>query len=342
MTTNEFEYLYLKYLKRLPNSSEVHMHLVKNYDEFEIELLTCDEKIMVDEGISHVPNLKIAILLCGHYRSGQVVHFLRHTSENIDIFCCTWDNFGRRGTERNLHESRFNDIEKLIVGIPRICDYKIGSNKEYVESILPKTYSHKYFNYSAPELYIKSQLHTINESYKMMENYSKKNLVNYDLVIKLRFDCGMRSFLITPKTLQYIRSDKAIFVTNEGQHRHPFYSNACTTCNTMYDIGMKEPHLGNHSNIICDFLAYGSKKSMKKYCSMIDVYDDMNDAWHEENRESGIKKGLLMGGGISSRVNHIDSLFHFICSYPERMSQLYLRDYMLISSRYIITRHFRW
>jgi hypothetical protein len=241
-----------------------------------------------------------------------------------------------------LIESRFNDIEKLIVGIPRICDYKIGSNKEYVESILPKTYSHKYFNYSAPELYIKSQLHTINESYKMMENYSKKNSVNYDLVIKLRFDCGMRSFLITPKTLQYIRSDKAIFVTNEGQHRHPFYSNACTTCNTMYDLGMKESHLGNHSNIVCDFLAYGSQKSMKKYCSIIDVYDDMNDAWYEKNIDSGTKKGLLMGGGISSRVNHIDSLFHFVCSYPERMLQLYLRDYMLISSRYIITRHFRW
>jgi hypothetical protein len=95
------------------------MHIVKNYDEFEIELLTCDEKIMVDEGVSHVKNIKIAILLCGHYRSGQLVHFLRNTSEDIDIFCCTWDNFGRRGTERNLHESRFNDIDKLISSIPR-------------------------------------------------------------------------------------------------------------------------------------------------------------------------------------------------------------------------------
>ena len=342
MTTNELEYLYLKYLRRLPNQAEVQMHLPKGYDDFEAELISCDEGMMVAEGVSHVKDLKIAILLCGHYRSGQIVNFLYHTQENIDIFCCTWDNFGRRGTERNLYDSRPEDVDKLVSAIPRLRDYKMGNNKDYVESILPKTYSHRFFNYSAPELYIKSQLYTISESYRMMEGYAARNSIDYDIVIKLRFDCGMRSFVVTPKTLQYIKSDKAIFVTNEGQHRHPFYSNACTTCNIMYDLGMKEPHLGNHSNIICDFLAYGSPKSMKKYCSLLDVYDDMNDAWYDDNRASGESKGLLMGGGMSSRVNHIDSLFYFMCSYPERMLQLYLRDYMLISSRYIITRHFRW
>jgi hypothetical protein len=101
---------------------------------------------------------------------------------------------------------------------------------------------------------------------------------------------------------------------------------------------MKTVHIFEHSNVICDIFAYGNMKSMKKYCDLYNNYDDLNNSFFEENLKQYEKLNENVkyenGNYILDRGNqgHLDSLYYYNCSYPERLLQKFLKNYMLIKS----------
>jgi hypothetical protein len=341
MDVKELNELFNKYLKRDINESEIKIHGHKNYQDFKKEISSCEEYKRINGGIK--AKEKIAILLTGHIRNSNIVPTIKRfcNGYDYDIFVHTWDNLGLKGTETNLsaktEESR---IEKSILDIPNIKGHIIENNKDFIKKIDRKE---EYFNFSSPEEFIKSQLYSINKCFNLMDEYSKKEDIDYKLVIKLRFDCEVSLFDVDDYLLNEINDNDIIFVpNNDCGHPHMDNGSSCWACDNMYyNFNLKNVHIFEHTNVICDVFAYGSVKSMSNYCDLYNHYDDMLKEYVEKNKESLVKnkiKHTHLGNvyHIDNTVNgHINSLYYLYCSYPERLLQKFLSNHMLIESRKI-------
>ena len=328
MKKEEVESCFMAALGRRPLPLETDLFLQKDVN-------------WLEERLSHIAKPKCAILLSGNVRKGSILKSLSYLKD-VDVFAFVWDNIGVKGTEMNLSLSDPDAVSEVVSRIPHLKAHKMASNKNFIESIRQETESRKYFNFSSDEIFIKSQMYAIKKSHELMEDYCRKTGTSYDMVVKMRFDCSINRFLPDDKTMGFVNTGNAVFVTNDDAHPHPHFSNGCMVCNKMYDIDLHIPHIFNHSNIICDIMAYGGREPMKRWCSMYDHYDEWNDYFAEENKNFLTKRNIpLTITGKNIKVNRIDHMFYLYCSYPERIFQYHMRDYMLISSRGILVRFHR-
>lgn len=338
MERHELKFLFNQYLKRDFTESEWINHGRKNKYDFEKEISNCIEfKNLKKEDHG---NLKIAFLLTGHIRKNTILNGINILCDkyDYDIFIHTWDNFGIKGTETSLdvetnYEAVFNEINKY----KNLKGYEIENNKKWISS---QEVIKNYFNYSSPEPFIKSQLYSINTAYKLMERYSTENDVKYDIIFKFRFDCELINFNLFAKTIFDITNNNIIFTPNiDCKHNHSDYGTSCWACDNMYyKYNMKRVHIFEHTNVICDLFAYGNQNAMKKYCDLYTKYDELNDSFLEEN----LKQYELVNENIKyidgnyvfdkGDAGHLDSLYYYNCSYPERLLQKFLKDYMLVKS----------
>lgn len=340
--------LFKKYLNRDPLSQEFTIHGTKDYGKFELEISKCEEYL----GLQNRPNLvghskknlaKIAILISGHVRNININKSLSHLSGyDYDVFIHTWDNIGIKGSETNLEDRvDINLVKDRILKIPNLRSYKIENNKNFIGGLKPVDFN--YFNWSSPEVFIKSQLYSINQCFSIFEEYQSINNKEYDLVIRTRFENEFTEFLVDEELLNDIKQ-KIIFVPNNGcGHEHPdSNSTTCLVCEKMYtEHNFKKVHSFEHTHIICDIFAYGSTKSMKKYCSLYENYDNLNKSFEEKNRQ------VLQENGIKHKFEnnvcyldinhkgHLESLYYINCSYPERLLQTQLQNYLLPTSKKI-------
>lgn len=292
---------------------------------------------MKDEHKSKNKYIKMAFLLSGHFKNGKILEFL-NSNTDIDVFVSCWDDFGFRNTN-GLEKIEYSEIKKSIKKIKNLKSYEILNNKSFFDE--NKNSSVNYYNYSSPEIFIKSQLYSINRSLKVFENYKLLNNKNYDVIFKSRFDCNVIKFSMeSEKIINDIEKNNIIFVTSNNCHDHPDFPNGCLACNNMYRKGMLKPHIFDHTNIICDFFAYGNFESIKKYCSLYYEYDNLNKKFEQKNY-SHIKNHNIPHTKKDNvtYLSHLDSLYYAYCSYPERMLQYYLHDYMIVSSENVITEY---
>jgi hypothetical protein len=341
MTKEELIYLFEKYLKRQPNSHEFQTHERKNYDQFEIEISECPERKLLNPA-------KIAILLSGHIRNLNILNSIIDISKrhSVDLFVFSWDNVGLKGKETNLNdEVDYKLIESRLSKLPNVKAYKIENNKKFI--LKNQNSKVTYLNYSSPEVFIKSQLYSIHNSFKLLEEYVKNNDVEYEMVVKCRMDSDFIRFNPDSSLFKDINENNIIFVPNSDcDHIHPDYGTSCWACDNMYyKHNLKRVHIFEHTNIVCDLFAYGSFKSMKKYCSLYNEYDKLNETFTEENLRS-IENGDIVYTKENNVYRlpdscHTKSTYYLNCSYPERLLQKYLRDYMLVRSEKIKMRFYR-
>lgn len=347
MDNNQINELFNKYLKRDCTEAEIKIHGNKTYHDFEREISNCEEYRRINGGIK--TKEKIAILLTGHIRNSNIVPTIKSfcNGYDYDVFVHTWDNLGLKGTETNLSAKIEKDkVEKSVLNIPNIKEYVIENNKDYITQIDRKE---EYFNFSSPEEFIKSQLYSINKCFHLMNDYSKKENVNYKMVIKLRFDCEITFFDIDEYILNDMNKNDILFVpNNDCGHPHLDNGSSCWACDNMYyNFNLKNVHIFEHTNVICDVFAYGSVKSMSSYCDLYNHYDDMLKGYVEKNKESLIKNKIkhTYSNGVYHIDNtvhgHIESLYYLYCSYPERLLQKFLTDYMLVESRQVKLKFIR-
>jgi hypothetical protein len=82
---------------------------------------------------------------------------------------------------------------------------------------------------------------------------------------------------------------------------------------------------------------------MKKYCSLYDSYDELNKQNFEVNHKMMKKRknNYIKKEGKDYKIQqlndetHVESLYFYNCSYPERLLMQHLREYMLVESIYI-------
>lgn len=347
MEVNQLRELFNKYLKRDCTPSEIKVHGSKNYKSFEIEIANCDEYKRINGNFKS--NNKIAILLTGHIRNMDILPTIKNfcNGYDYDIFVHTWDNIGIKGTETNLSAKVEKEkVENKLRDIPNIKEYIIENNKNFISNIDRRE---EYFNFSSPEEFIKSQLYSINKCFNLMLDYSKKENIDYKLVIKLRFDCKLTSFNVDEDLFNEINLNNIIFVPNNDiGHNHMDNGTSCWACDNMYyKFNLKNVHIFEHTNIICDVFAYGSVKSMLDYCDLYNHYDDMLKSYNEENKKSLEKNNIkhTYKNGVyyvdPTHSGHINSLYYLYCSYPERLIQKFLSNYMLVESRKIKLKFIR-
>lgn len=337
MTREELTQLFDTYLKRNFSDYEWSVHNKKDYSSFEHELQNCEEyhnSSIIDD------RFKIGILLTGHIRNNNILDGILKYFKKIDydVFIHTWDNVGKKGSETNLNDVLDIDTVNFEISkIPNVKSVLIENNKDVIGKMkLIKGY----FNYSSPEVFIKSQLYSINQTFKLLEKYSKKTKTKYDIIFKFRFDSNIDTFALKDDLIKDIIENDIIFVPNEdNNHIHLDYGTSCHSCDTMYyKHGLKKVHIFPHTTIICDLFAYGSYKSMKDYCDVYNHYDKINKSFIDGNMESLKTNGenVVFEDGnymMQDYDGHIDSFYYFNCSYPERVLQVHLRKYMLVQSK---------
>lgn len=339
MIEEELEELFQRYLKRSFTKTEWVTHGKKTYNSFEKEIQTCKEYLEFNE--KNKKSKKIAILLSGHIRKNSILKGIEKILNlcEFDIFIHTWDNLGNKGSETNIDDTTNHDlVVKEIYKIPNVKNFIIENNKNYILSLKNKK---GYFNFSSPEPFIKSQLYSINKSYNLMEEYSRNNNIKYDVVFKFRFDCNIDMFDLPIHIIEDIGNYDIIFTPNnkDSKHSHLDYGTSCYVCDTMYYTHkLKNVHVFEHSNIVCDLFAYGSQNSMKDYCDLYNHYEEMNESFSEQNHNSIKKhnKNIKIEDGdykLFGHKGHLDSLYYYYCSYPERLLQKFLKNYMLVESK---------
>lgn len=355
MTKEQLNELFKKYLQRAPSSEDERAHINKQYDSFERELKDCNEYKRLQNLPITPSSGRIAILLSGHIRKNSILNSLKTKlgKYNFDVFIHAWDTYGIKGKETNLEDKVLSQsIRAEINQIPNIKKFVLENNKSYIKS-LPKS-ENTYFNFSSPEPFIKSQLYSIHKSHELMEEYKKETGVTYNAVFKFRFDSIIDTFNLTPDIINEINNYDIIFTTDEKTHIHKDSGSGagCMICNKMYyDFKLKDVHVFEHSNVICDFYAYGSEKAMKTYCSMHEIYEDYIKKYEEINFKSlekfkkSLKKNengytLIIGPGANDD-GHIKSFYYFYCSYPERILKDLLKDYMVLKSTAVTVKHVR-
>lgn len=331
-SVNDVINLYKKFLLRDPTAGELQRDVKKNLYKLEKEISNCEERQQIQS------RTKIAVLISGHLRNQNIVKGLIPIWEQykIDTFVYSWDNFGHKGTEMNFDDKVDPDkIRKEIERIPGIKSYKIENNKEFLLKIKKETENTTYFNYSSPEIFIKSQLYTIAKTYELMENYSKTNNVNYDLVLKLRFDLSINKFEMRKETIELLKENKIILIPkNSDGHAHPNFGH-CPVCHEMYyDRKMTVPHIFPHVGVICDIWAMGNQESMKDYCSMYYHYDKILKKYTKESLEFIERHNIkAKKTGNVYNLGHHEAIYYSYASFPENIIPLHLKDYMLLTTK---------
>ena len=340
MRREELIQTFKKYLNREPKKDEFVWHLNKNHIDFINEILICEEYLNLQKK-NNVTPCKIAILISGHIRNNHIKNSLNLLKDyDFDIFIHTWDNLGFKGNETNLNDlTNIKLIEDTISEMPNVKKFEIENNKKFIEDL--KNEDVKYFNYSSPEKFIKSQLYSISKSYKIFEDFYKLNNEKYDVVIRARFDVEFTQFIIDDELLHNIKNYDIIYTPNKdcGHHHPDSDSTTCQVCEKMfYGHNLKRVHSFDHSHVICDIFAYGSVNSMKTYCGLYENYDSLNKSFESLNMD------MLTIKNVNHRINenvylmdmslsgHLNSLYYINCSYPERLLQFQLKNYMLPSS----------
>lgn len=332
MVRQQLSHLYKNYLKRDCTDEEWRLYGHMNYFDFD-KIIKNGEEYLFRTGILG----NVAIILSGHIRKNSVLSGLLqyYKSYNFDVFVHTWDTLGLKGDETNLDaQSLEEEVKSELNKIPNLVSYEIENNKEFIDS-LPNTVG--YWNFSSPEKFIKSQLYSINKSFMLMDEHSKKTGKNYETVVKFRFDCEIDSFKLTHQAVYDYKTHPIIFVPEDkhSNHSHEDYGTSCWACDNMYHkFDLKEPHVFDHTNIICDLFAFGGYEGMKKYCNLYNVYDEMNEIFDKKNQQTlkKLKTQVRLVNGDYKFVGsegHRETLYYYYCSYPERMLQQYLSDYML-------------
>lgn len=354
MNGDTLKQLFLAYYGREPNRDEYCLYLEGTPGEFATKHFGSFNNYLNNSNIQRIMNgkPKIAVLLSGHIRNLNITPRLLDIAveNNIDVFAFAWDNQGIKGNETNIEDLSDKELTKSrLLEIPKLVQYKIENNKDWIIAN-PIKDDVVYFNYSSPEIYIKSQLYAIMQSYKLMEDYIKKTGTQYSLVIKARYDMTFEHFDPADHMLEDINNNKIIFTPNDTcGHSHPDHNSSCMVCDIMYHKhGLKKVHIFDHASIICDTFAYGSVKSMYDYCHLYDHYDDLARKYYDINIESLRTTNIAYSVKDNNtyqiemnKANDMLSSYYLYCSYPERMLQIHLKDYMLVASKNITMRFHR-
>ena len=177
--------------------------------------------------------------------------------------------------------------------------------------------------------YINSQLYSIYQGYKLVEEYEEEHNFKYTAIIKLRFDFYMKHF------------DKTAFINDIQQnvvwfphglcnnHRHYGGGGGCNTCDRT------NTPCQNHTNDLCDIWFYGKHDLVQNACELyLTSYDIMNTN-HESNLARYKSIRHIQNNNYVYIIDFKDIEQNIVCYYPERLLREQLKNILCKSSKNI-------
>jgi hypothetical protein len=284
----------------------------------------------------------VAICLSGHVRNYE--HNLANINKflvkplNADVFIHTWDSIGTqvkitRSTVGPIPDESNKNIPKFDNFLENVRKVKVENNQVFLDNfnnnsefyLYGMTLGKGYFGGQAEPKYIYSQLYSVHQSFKQLEEYAEANDKKYDVVIKMRADYSPQSG-IEPKDLQQIVENGALFIPNTpySNHGHP----ACCLC----EAGVEHEQ---HVEDICDVFAYSTYEKMKKYFEIYFILDELNEKQRHLNSVMMNKYRYHVERHKNYNLVDIwrDRNYMLNCFYPERLFRMHLESERLFPSK---------
>lgn len=316
-------------LLRKPNDNDYCSHYGKKKDAFDKEIQNCEEyRLLQQVGRNRSEyranrgdgRIRVAILASGHVRMNHLGNTLPKKIQkeiyDAKTFSHIWMNLGMKGTEMKIGENRTTKEELVheVAKLPSLSKIKFEDNDEFILKNNVRYKNQPVVNWSSPEVYIKSQLYSINQSYKLLEEFVQETGWIPDVVFKLRFDSYVKRFGLSELILSQMQNYPIIFNTQNGTHGHDFGGgggevglNGCVICEHMYKKSLFHPHPYHHPNLLCDFYAYGNYEAMGNYCSLYSAYDELVETTTVENNKI-IEKFKLDYASGKNKFQHFNEV----------------------------------
>jgi hypothetical protein len=340
------------FFNRPVTSHELRYHITNNkkHDMFTwmLILMYCQEGQNVIRHNNNInKNVKIAVIFCGHVRNFRYTIISQKKIINnpiFDIFCHTWDDIGIKNDRRNITKEWLNpnsaklDIESIKQHYnPK--KIKVENNKEMLSklSLRNKINPIFLFAYQARDdatKYISSQLYSIYQGYKLVEEYEIENNIKYDGIIKLRFDFNINSINID-NIIDDITKHAVYWPhAKSSGHSHRGGGGGCVSCD--YNI----PH-DDHTNDLCDVWYYANRELGQKISELYLHAENILRNNQEHNFRMLKEHPEIRHQKVDDfiYIESFDDIEKYIRAfYPEGLSRRYLRGIRCLSSMNICGR----
>ena len=349
--------------KECEHHSSIHMTNANSIVVWLLELYLCSEgkknkynEVFTQYNKDNKDNKRIAVVMCGYVRNYEKVcasHKKLLSQANVDLFIHTWDDIGLKNNIRfkNNPESKkwLNDkspsldIDKL-KSIYNPVKIKVENNKQILQDLSLLNKISPIFAYIGQarddcSKYINSQLYSIYEGYKLVEEYENENEFKYSCIIKLRFD-----FLINHCSFSGIMSDienyDAVWFPHAhlNRHSHAGGGGGCRLCDNhnsgkiiTNNVSQIKKHT-KHTNDICDIWFYGNRNNVRHAFELFLHGQSIMEKNHESNLQTYKTVNNIVDGEYIYIVNTADIENKIVCFYPERLLREHLCEIACKSS----------
>ena len=289
---------------------------------------------------------------------GAIVNCFFH-SWTVD---CHAEMKGNRRIEGSYVKSPLEDKEGMIAALP--FRHYFFEDEEEQEAFLQLPERAFLLDKQAAKKHIGMQLYSMQRSYEAMLQWEKKNNIEHNTIVKLRFDISpsrwdTREFFLSTDH----RFQNLLIAANEKAHPHPGGGGGCLQCDRLHAKwwedqwgGKKEGpepttelwlHEGPHTNDICDLYAIGNRKTMARYMTVYSravelyspaLFERTYYHWHNEKRKGAITCPhdsadlRITASGKEMEDERI------ACFYPERLQRLNLEGFAVLHAASVFYR----
>lgn len=268
--------------------------------------------------------LRIALLITGTTRNYQdnYITWKKHLLDlyHVDIFFHTYDISGYHNDIYGNRNVIFN--QKPIVDLLNPQKYIIDSFVKKIAEFRKLVVSQCVRPNSPKPEFIKAQMYSIFKANELKTLYEKENGLEYDIVIKIRFDTIFYSqFPI--EDVKMIYSYNNIILCGNPNIKAMKFKNACLKCVSNFDK-LLNVKCKNHDNT-SDIVFISKSHIMNYYANIYNKYDEY----------ISIPKNMDLSTYVSHTYENKAKLYNNVpkgmCPYPERVLALYLQDYILLN-----------
>jgi len=279
--------------------------------------------------------LKMALLITGTIRNYKenYLTWKKHLLDlyDVDIFFHTYNISGYHNdiyNNKNINTKIFNENEIINLLNPKkyiIDDFTIKLN-EFKKTIVSQCLR----NGSPKPEFIKAQLYSIYQANNLKKEYEKENNIEYDIVIKIRFDTIFNSNFDV-NDIKLIYNYENIILCGNENIKVMKYKTACENCinnfNKQYFVKCIE-----HSDI-SDIVLISKSNIIDFYANIYNEYDLFINIMFINTLNLIGKNNIDKYQNIICENNKkiYYNIPNSICPYPEKILPMYLKNYTLLN-----------
>lgn len=277
--------------------------------------------------------LKIALLITGTTRNYKenFITWKKYLLDlfDVDIFFHTYDITGYHNDIHNNNKNTniFNGDEIIDLLKPKKHVIDNFSNKinEFKNLIVSQCSN----NASPKPEFIKAQLYSIYKTNELKKEHEMENDMEYDIVIKIRFDTIFYSNFNIEDVVKIYNFNNVILCGNQNIMTMK-YKNACTKCINNFEK-LNYIKCAVHDDV-SDIVVISKSHIINYYADIYNKYDNyINLMLIESCRKNNNDIDKYIGVHYDNKEKIYYNVPRSQCPFPEKILALYLKDYILLN-----------